>query len=97
MAANGLSKGEERVRLRPVVDVVLGDEEEFIISPLSPEHRATDEPWSLTIEDMMRMTGKTRRWLFRHKHLPFIRVISRKTVIGDADLLHKWIAAQRAK
>jgi hypothetical protein len=52
--------------------------------------------WSLTIEDMMRLTGKTRRWLFRHKHLPFIRVISRKTLIGDELLLKRWIAHQRA-
>jgi hypothetical protein len=85
------------VRLRPVVDVVLGEEEEFIVSPLSPEFWSKDEPWSLSIEDMMRMTGKTRRWLFKHKQLPFIRVISRKTLIGDTELLRKWIAAQRAK
>jgi hypothetical protein len=52
--------------------------------------------WSLTIEDMMRLTGKTRRWLFRHKHLPFIRVISRKTIVGDETLLWRWISAQRA-
>jgi hypothetical protein len=52
--------------------------------------------WSLTIEDMMRWTGKTRRWLFRHKHLPFIRVISRKTLIGDEALLKRWIVQQRA-
>jgi len=42
--------------------------------PAAPEFK-------LSIDDMMRMTGKSRRWLFEHKHLPFIRVISRKTLV----------------
>jgi hypothetical protein len=45
---------------------------------------------------MVRLTGKTRRWLFRHKHLPFIRVISRKTLIGDEALLKRCTAQQQA-
>lgn len=52
--------------------------------------------WGLALADMERLTGKSRRWLFRHKHLPFIRVISRKTLVGDETLLKRWIANQRA-
>jgi hypothetical protein len=52
--------------------------------------------WSLTIDDLVARTGKTRRWLFQHRHLPFIRSISRKTIIGDEALLRRWISQQRA-
>jgi hypothetical protein len=52
--------------------------------------------WSLTIEDLIARTDKTRRWLFKHRHLPFIRSISRKTIIGDETLLRRWISQQRA-
>jgi hypothetical protein len=62
-----------------------------------PPAEQADEAWSLTIEDMMRMTSKSRRWLFENKHLPFIRQVSRKTLVGDKALLKKWIANRRAK
>jgi hypothetical protein len=62
-----------------------------------PPAEPTDEEWNLTIEDMMRMTSKSRRWLFENKHLPFIRQVSRKTLVGDRALLKKWIANRRAK
>jgi hypothetical protein len=61
-----------------------------------PNNRsAAAAEWSLSIDDMMRMTGKSRRWLFNHRHLPFIRSVSRKTIVGDETLLRRWISQQR--
>jgi hypothetical protein len=49
--------------------------------------------WTLSTDDMVRMTGKTRRWLFTHAdELPFVRRITRKTLRGDKALLERWIA-----
>jgi len=56
--------------------------------PAAPE-------WNLSIEQMIAMTGKTRRWLFAHRDLPFVRSISRKTIVGDETLLKRWVAEQR--
>jgi hypothetical protein len=53
---------------------------------------AVEEPWSLSIEDMVRLTGKTRRWLFTHAdELPFVRRVTRKTLVGDAAVLRHWM------
>lgn len=72
---------------------------EQLASLLRPPEKptVTVAEWSLSVEDMMRMTHKSRRWLFENKNLPFIRVINRKTIIGDETLLKKWIASRRAK
>jgi len=58
---------------------------------------ATDpEPWSLTIEQMVEMTSKSRRWLFSHADdLPWIKRVTRKSLRGDEALLRKWIASRR--
>src|SRR5690348_3727288 len=58
-----------------------------VVLPTTPE-------WSLDIDAMIKKTGKSRRWLFQHKNLPFIWVISRKTIKGDETLLRKWISQQ---
>jgi hypothetical protein len=39
---------------------------------------------------------KTRQWLFRHKRLPFVRVISRKSILCSKKGLLKWLASQKA-
>jgi hypothetical protein len=51
--------------------------------------------WSMTIDDMVSATGKSRRWLFKHRTLPFIRSISRKTIIGDEAILKRWVESCR--
>jgi hypothetical protein len=61
-----------------------------------PNRQQAAQEWSLSIDDMIRMTSKSRRWLFNHRHLPFIRSVSRKTIIGDESLLRRWISQQRA-
>ena len=44
------------------------------------------------LDEICARTQKTRRWIFRHaKQLPFVKRVSRKTLIGDAELLKKWI------
>jgi hypothetical protein len=62
----------------------------------SPPPVASAPEWNLTVEEMMRVTGKSRRWLFAHKNLPFIRRISRKTIRGDETLLRRWLSSRRA-
>jgi hypothetical protein len=48
--------------------------------------------WTLTIEDLMRLTGQSRRWIFqRADELPFVKRITRKTLIGDETRLRRWI------
>lgn len=55
-----------------------------------------EEPWSLTIDDMVRMSGKTRRWIFAHADdLGWVKRLTRKSLRGDAALLRKWIASRR--
>jgi len=45
---------------------------------------------------MMRLTGKTRRWLFTHAdELPFVCRITRKTLRGDEVLLKRWLEDRR--
>jgi hypothetical protein len=55
-----------------------------------------DEPWNLGIDDLVRMSGKTRRWIFAHAgEMGWVKRITRKTLRGDAALLRKWIASRR--
>jgi hypothetical protein len=61
----------------------------------APERTRPDAAaWTLTVDDLIRKTGKSRRWLFRHRDLPFIRSITRKSIVGDASLLRDWISQQ---
>jgi hypothetical protein len=54
--------------------------------------------WTLTLEDLMLRTGKTRRWLFMHAdELPFVRRVTRKTLRGDAAKLEKWFEQERRR
>jgi hypothetical protein len=60
------------------------------------EHSLAADEWNLSIEDMERMTGQNRRWLFAHANeLPFIKRITKKKLRGDAALLKRWIAERR--
>jgi hypothetical protein len=60
------------------------------------EHSPQADEWNLSIEDMERMTGQKRRWLFAHAdELPFIKRITKKKVRGDAALLKRWMAERR--
>ena len=55
-----------------------------------PEESAP-ERWSLDTDDLVKRTGKSRRWLFAHcEELPFVRRKSRKVLRGDAKLLEQW-------
>jgi hypothetical protein len=50
--------------------------------------------WTLTIDDLIVRTGKSRRWIFMHAdRLPFVRRITRKTILGDAKL-EKWLEGE---
>jgi hypothetical protein len=47
--------------------------------------------WTLSIDDLMLRTGKSRRWSFMHADkLPFVQRITRKTLRGDAAKLERW-------
>jgi len=49
--------------------------------------------WALSAADAAARLGKTRRWLFEHAaELPFVRRVSRKTLVCDESLLESWIA-----
>jgi hypothetical protein len=57
---------------------------------------APDAEWTLTIEDLIRRTGKSRRWLFEHsKDLPFVRRLTARTLVGDAARLNSWLERKR--
>jgi hypothetical protein len=53
------------------------------------------EPDVITIERACEMLGCSRRWLFRHKSLPFVKRLSRKNLVVDAAKLKAWIADNR--
>jgi hypothetical protein len=61
----------------------------------SPPPAAPAPTWALTADEAARMLGKSRRWLFQHKHLPFIRPITRKTLVCDEARLKHWVATRR--
>jgi len=51
--------------------------------------------WALTAAEAARKLGKSRRWLFEHAaELPFIRRVSRKTLVADEAGLKRWIASR---
>jgi hypothetical protein len=56
---------------------------------------APDAEWTLTIEDLVKRTGKSRRWLFEHSDLPFIRRLTARTLVGDAARLNAWLERKR--
>jgi hypothetical protein len=52
--------------------------------------------WNLGADQAATILSVTRRWLFRHKHLPFVRLISRKKLVCDEAKLRAWIASRKA-
>ena len=49
----------------------------------------------LSADEAATVLGKPRRWLFDNaKRLPFVRRISRKTLLCDPAGLHRWIASR---
>jgi hypothetical protein len=79
---------------RPISLAQLTDEDyQAWLADAAPFVARPREKWSLSLDDMVKRTGKTRRWLFTHAdELPFVRRITRKTLRGDALLLERWIA-----
>jgi hypothetical protein len=66
-------------------------------APPKPEPKVPTT-WTLSVEDLMLATGKTKRWLYAHAdELPFVKRISRKTLRGDAMRLERWFEAERKK
>jgi hypothetical protein len=67
-----------------------------MLERLDSVNPVVDEPWNLDIDDLVRMSGKTRRWIFAHAdEFGWVKRITRKTLRGDAALLRKWIAHRR--
>ncbi len=57
-----------------------------------PEESAPEPRWSLDTDELVKRSGRSRRWLFAHcDELPFVRRMSRKVLRGDAQLLERWI------
>jgi hypothetical protein len=62
----------------------------------SGDHSSDKPRWKMTIEDMEKMTGKPRRWLFAHAdELPFVSRVSLKVIKGDETLCLAWITERR--
>jgi hypothetical protein len=62
-----------------------------------PARVGPDADFTLNADAVAERLCKTRRWVFRHaKNLPFIRRISRKTLLASESGLNLWIAKQRA-
>jgi hypothetical protein len=54
-----------------------------------PNHMTAPE---ITADEACMRLGKSRRWLFAHADLPFVRRISRKTIMCDPVQLREWMA-----
>jgi hypothetical protein len=65
------------------------------LAATEPESAPAAE-WTLTIEDLVQRTRKSRRWLFEHAGaLPFIRRLTARTLVGDAQKLNAWLERKR--
>jgi len=52
---------------------------------------------TLDADEIAAELGQTRRWVFRNaKKLPFLRRVSRKSVVGSAAELRRWRDSQKA-
>jgi excisionase family DNA binding protein len=49
----------------------------------------------LTPEQAAALMGVTPRWLYRHRKLPFVRPIGRKTLRFSQAALNRWLAARK--
>lgn len=66
----------------------------LLLSQLAAIPALPEEP--LSADEACRMIGKSRRWLFGHaKELPFVRRVSRKTIVCDPVVLRRWLANRR--
>ncbi|HTT75878.1 MAG TPA: hypothetical protein VMF50_07850 [Candidatus Binataceae bacterium] len=66
--------------------------------PKPPKPAPPPTAWNLDINDLIVRTGKSRRWLFEHSdELPFIRRVTKKTIIGNAVRLERWLDGERRR
>lgn len=68
------------------------------LRPTTPEQtpRSSDD-FTLNADDVAARLDKSRRWVFRQaSRLPFVRRISRKTLLASESGLNRWIAARRS-
>jgi hypothetical protein len=50
----------------------------------------------LTVDEAAAMLRRDRRWIYRHSNLPFVRRVSRKSLLCSESGIKKWLAAKRA-
>jgi hypothetical protein len=71
-----------------------------LTAALAEEQSRGAEPAStdrmLDADQIAAALGQSRRWVFRHaEHLPFVRRISRKALVGSEMGLRRWRDSQR--
>lgn len=50
----------------------------------------------LTVDEAAELLRRDRRWIYRHSTLPFVRRVSRKSLLCSESGIRKWLAARRA-
>jgi hypothetical protein len=56
----------------------------------------TEDDRMLTIDEAAGMLRKSRQWFYRHESLPFIKRISRKSLLCSEIGMKRWLASRKA-
>jgi hypothetical protein len=61
-----------------------------------PASTALEDDRMLTIDEAAAVLRKSRQWFYRHESLPFIKRISRKSLLCSEVGMKRWLALRKA-